>query len=53
MKSSGFTNIIGEKYNGMLARYHLHVDPQLSINKAALQIIPCACDSCVNKLSLR
>ena len=53
MKSSGFTNIIGEKYNGMLACYHLHVDPQLSINKAALRRIPCACDSCVNKLSLR
>ena len=53
MKFSGFTNKIGEKYNGMLACYHLHVDPQLSINKAALQRIPCACESCVNKLSLK
>ena len=53
MKSYGFTNIIGEKYNGMLACYHLHVDPQLSINKSALQRMPCAYKSCANKLSLR
>ena len=52
MNSKGFCNVKGEKYNGMLSRYHLHFDPQLSVNKAALRRIPCACESCTKQLSL-
>ena len=36
----------------MLACYHLHFDPQLSLYKAALRRIPCACSTCLNKLAL-
>ena len=52
MRASGFPKINGEKYNGMLSCYHLHCDPQLSLYKAALRRIPCACSSCLAKLSL-
>lgn len=52
MSSKGFPKIIGENYNGMLSCYHLHFDPQLSVNKAALRRIPCACDTFVANLAL-
>ena len=52
MYSKGFSKVIGESYNGMLSCYHLHFYPQLSINKASLRRIPCACDTCVATLDL-
>ena len=52
MKASGFPKNVNEKYNGMLSCYHLHVDPQLSLYKAALRRIPCACTTCLSNLSL-
>ena len=52
MRALGFPRNVNEKYNGMLSCYHMHFDPQLSLYKAALRRIPCACTTCLSKLAL-
>ena len=47
MKSIGFSDQNKkEKYNGLMACYHLHFDKDLGIGKAAVRRIPCNCDAC-------
>ena len=47
MRSIGFTDKNkNEKYNGLMACYHLHFDKDLGIGKSAVRRIPCNCDAC-------
>ena len=47
MKSIGFTEKNkNDKYNGLMACYHLHFDKDLGIGKAAVRRIPYNCDAC-------
>ena len=36
----------GEKQIGIRSCYHLHFDPDLGANKAAVRRIPCSCEKC-------
>ena len=43
----------GEKQIGIRSCYHLHFDPDLGANRAAVRRIPCSCKSCsIKKTSL-
>ena len=54
MKTVGFSkNIEGEKYNGLMSCYHLHVDKDLGPMKAAVRRIPCNCHTCYNRLQTK
>ena len=41
-----------QQHGGSSAMYNIRTDPQLGYGKAALRRIPCACQSCINQLSL-
>ena len=53
MKIEGFPIAnSGEKQIGIRSCYHLHIDPDLGANKAAVRRIPCSCKKCSKQKKL-
>ena len=39
-------------HSGLCGHYHIHCDPFLGVGRQSVRIIPCCCDSCIEKIKI-